>query len=1588
IIFDAVIFNLPRVVVSVMSIAGIVSLAIGLIMGFSISTMLISTVALLSIFVGSIFMLRQVSVRRGLKTSDVIKLFSLKVIGRPALSGNLNKNLTNLENSLGKKDKVWLNLSNKLKTEIINYKKEAAKSDNPYGTAIKCLEKAFVDTPVDKIIENIKVHAPPQGGKWKSIEIKEIILANLPGNLSEEEEKTVTDVLFNTLKELGRIRPSLQNTFASLFKPVNLLKAVGYGTGAAVFVGMAPVVAAVQPVYEEPIQISEETVTPGEIEEMAEKVLQEEGVVVPDPKIVAFSELAKNRINVVAAFETERGVRGVPARYEYLKHNMIWQYDYRSFEYELQGRGKSTEGMIWRQLNPEYQTKYQEGTKTVTVAYIRHIGMNVDGDGKIWYKDIYYDKDNKEIGWEAKNLDGSIHKFDGEGISYAGEKHLFMQRDLKGVGYAYYIEGGEAKNPDGSKHKFDGTGVLWEDYLYNVRKMVAEAETVTLKDGSVWEINSFTYNGGVITDQGYYLRASQIEGVTTAEGFFKYILPNRLGSYVEEAINNKNSLYSELTISEKEIPSNLYTVIPKPIGVRLGRTQDMLPYAWKCLHTGYYLGAAESALKVIEYREGKDINDKSGARYLQNKLSLPVYNDIIPVKGKEPNEVIGEYNALLEIGEAHRIIIANYQQMGDYKSAREWEDKLKADYPAAGEWLSDLYKRGARENLEAGNLEVAALWCEAWWMTFGSQFVSDYKQMEREGGYNYNLEVKDIVGRYSNIDGFVGISDLAIDVYTQLDDQENLKKWQDLKGKHNQAQSFSFIFVNAVNYNFNINPQLAKEYGAMWLLFFEEVSLKRVNEIKQEGGINYDVPVDDFVADNSLAFDLWAISSQMKSLDPENGEHYRQLYEQCKQAGIAGSLSQNLINYIAYHQEKGNIERLKEGADNWEEIFGPVRDMEYKKLVNSGGIDYNKIEPEELNSFWVLTDDYKLSEIMYSVYSKEGNLVEAEKYKNKLDNYKEWKVSSLNGMYMIAFRTAMGNEDIERALRIAKGYEEIFGGSIDEQYATIDWKPEEKVEISLTEKDIHKIPTAQEKIETLYKIVDFFDGILNQFKGLIIRIGNLLGIKVYEEKVIDIPEGKETVLSQLVIGEEMVVDVDGIEPGELISNKWAIVDLREMQAALKEYKEDKGEVNDFVEGVEGKYEKIDKVKSLDFILVTGMNENAGLGDEAFRRGDLEEAERYYRISLNYADEIIADFEGGAREKLEKLNQENIDFRGEELNDVVADYALAFNYLQAVKNKAEILERLEINSAKQVDKDPVFSPGEELVVQIKKDENGNFAFYINGQKLKTNAGIVYNPVPSGYYGPTYAVHYKNLKEIAPTLSRLGIKKIRVYGLTVPMEKPSESNVRETAQYEDEIADVEELKNIFREVHSEYGLRVTLGYWAGLWDKPNDEKAILAEAERVVGLYGDEDWLLGWVLGNENDRCILEDTPEGSKQIIYKNAEDYYKFQDTVAGVMKQAQGKNQQPIFFSWSYRDPVTDKKVNEKHINYINQMENIDGVLVNAYLDEAGQYREMKEMFRDDLVVGLGEYGMSTEVVSEEEQKKWLEDITPELEEIFGTLI
>ncbi|MCK5268265.1 MAG: hypothetical protein KAR07_08860, partial [Spirochaetes bacterium] len=335
-----------------------------------------------------------------------------------------------------------------------------------------------------------------------------------------------------------------------------------------------------------------------------------------------------------------------------------------------------------------------------------------------------------------------------------------------------------------------------------------------------------------------------------------------------------------------------------------------------------------------------------------------------------------------------------------------------------------------------------------------------------------------------------------------------------------------------------------------------------------------------------------------------------------------------------------------------------------------------------------------------------------------------------------------------------------------------------------------------------------------------------------------------------------------------------------------------------------------------------------------------------------------------------------------------EYGVSFSYIQAVKAKAEILEVLEINSAKKVDQEPVFQPGEELVVYIEKDEKGNVVYSINGQKLKSNAGINYNPVPSGYYGPTYAIHYKNLKEMAPILSRLGITKIRVYGLTIPMEEPSKSQQQDTLQYEDEVADVEEIKNIFREVHREHGIRVTLGYWAGVWDKPNDEEAILKEAEKVVGLYGDEDWLLGWVLGNENDRVILEDTPLGCKQLIHKNAEEYYKFQDKVAGVMKQAQGKNTQPIFLSWSYRDPVTDRKVNVKHINYINQMENIDGVLVNAYLDEASQYKDMKDMFRPDLIVGLGEYGMSAEVVTREEQEEWLENITPELEDIFGTLI
>ncbi|MCK5493255.1 MAG: hypothetical protein KAJ14_09110, partial [Candidatus Omnitrophica bacterium] len=194
----------------------------------------------------------------------------------------------------------------------------------------------------------------------------------------------------------------------------------------------------------------------------------------------------------------------------------------------------------YRQFSQLYREKYLNGEETAEVAYTKHFGPYVDDYNKVYYRDYYYDSNNREIAWETKNLDGTIHIFDGTGIFKATNTKSTMMNDN---GYAYYIDGDDsykAKNPDGSIHLFgvnDSNATLWDDYLAQLENITSNVETATLKTGETFEVYSMTFKGGVITDKGYYIAPNQIFTLNVDGEAYSYIPTTRLGIWIMDRID-------------------------------------------------------------------------------------------------------------------------------------------------------------------------------------------------------------------------------------------------------------------------------------------------------------------------------------------------------------------------------------------------------------------------------------------------------------------------------------------------------------------------------------------------------------------------------------------------------------------------------------------------------------------------------------------------------------------------------------------------------------------------------------------------------------------------------------------------------------------------------------------------------------------------------------------------------------------------------------------------------------------------------------------------------------------------------------------
>ncbi len=182
------------------------------------------------------------------------------------------------------------------------------------------------------------------------------------------------------------------------------------------------------------------------------------------------------------------------------------------------------------------------------------------------------------------------------------------------------------------------------------------------------------------------------------------------------------------------------------------------------------------------------------------------------------------------------------------------------------------------------------------------------------------------------------------------------------------------------------------------------------------------------------------------------------------------------------------------------------------------------------------------------------------------------------------------------------------------------------------------------------------------------------------------------------------------------------------------------------------------------------------------------------------------------------------------------------------------------------------------VFIRKFKDSRYQLLVRGKPYIIK-GVVYNPVPIGenYSYDLWQDKSEPWKTDGKLMQEMGLNSVRFYQAG---ENP------------------EAVKKVIGDLYRLYGIRSILGHWLGFWDYPcpryADEefrKRIKEEVIKMVKAYKDEEGILLWVLGNENNYSFAEQiNPWSSPEIDaiadpyqrkIKRAKIYYSFINEIA-----------------------------------------------------------------------------------------------------------
>jgi len=194
-----------------------------------------------------------------------------------------------------------------------------------------------------------------------------------------------------------------------------------------------------------------------------------------------------------------------------------------------------------------------------------------------------------------------------------------------------------------------------------------------------------------------------------------------------------------------------------------------------------------------------------------------------------------------------------------------------------------------------------------------------------------------------------------------------------------------------------------------------------------------------------------------------------------------------------------------------------------------------------------------------------------------------------------------------------------------------------------------------------------------------------------------------------------------------------------------------------------------------------------------------------------------------------------------------------------------------------------APKSKPKVYIQTLKNGHFRLIVN-KKPFVIKGVCYNPIPIGqdYDYDWWSDENKPWLLDGKLMKEMGVNAVRFYQ---PGKNP------------------EAVKKVIDDLYKNFGIYTIMGHWLGFWNYPcpfygdkDFREKIKEEVLEMVKLYKDQEGLLFWVLGNENNYSCsgqinpwsneeIDKEPDPYKQRILR-AKIYYSFVNELAKEIKK------------------------------------------------------------------------------------------------------